>query len=144
MAKPPEEKTTVARIPLPALVVGVLVVGVLLVLATGGHLPSITAPPASSAAGSTPSPPITGQSWDEGLISLALALTTRLLWLVPVMLVVAGFLHVTHVWSHHTRPLLIRVAVGALLLFLTPVLIVVLPHLLSFRDHVVQELVGHG
>ncbi len=124
--------------------VGVLVVGVLLVLATGGHLPTITAPPASSAAGSSPSPPITGQSWDQGLISLALALTTRLLWLVPVMLVVAGFLHVTHVWSHQAKPLLIRVVIGAVFLFMVPVLIVLLPHLLSFRDHVVQELVGHG
>jgi hypothetical protein len=144
MAKPPKEKTTVAKIPLPALMVGVLVVGVLLVLATGGHLPTITTPPASGTAPTAPQPPITGQSWDEGLISLALAMTTRLLWVVPVMLVVAGFLHVTHVWAHHTRPLLIRVAVGALLLFLVPVFIVVLPHLLSFRDHIVQELVGRG
>ena len=127
-------------IPLPLLIVGVLVVGVLLVLATGGHLPSITAPPAASGA----SPPITGQSWDQGLISLALALTTRLLWLVPVMLVVAGFLHLTHVWAHHAKPLLTRVVIGAVFLFLVPVLIVVLPHLLAFRDHIVQEVVGHG
>ena len=128
-----------SKITLPVLMLGALVVLVLLLLGTGGHLPTIT----TSSSGSSAPPAIaTGPGWDQSLISLALALTTRLLWGVPLLVVVAGALHLSHVWAHHARTVLIRAAIAGGLLLLVPVLIVLLPHVLQFRDHIVSELVA--